>query len=119
MNEKTHLRGVIPAVITPFDDGGEVDRPALAAQTEYLSSAGVHGFFVAGSTAEGGLLTTRQKRVVFETVRDASGGKQFLCLACIRPSTRQVLEEMGDLADLEPDYLVAVTPFYERVGQGS
>jgi 4-hydroxy-tetrahydrodipicolinate synthase len=117
MEHEKGLHGVIPAVLTPYDGEGNIDTRALAEQTAYLSSAGVHGFFIGGTTAEGAFLRREQKRVVFETIRGVVEDMQFLCLACIRPSTRQVLEEMRELADLKPDYFVAVTPFYETVGQ--
>jgi 4-hydroxy-tetrahydrodipicolinate synthase len=52
------LHGVIPAIITPMDERGEIDLEALERQTAYLSEAGVEGFFVGGTTAEGAYLST-------------------------------------------------------------
>ena len=77
------LHGVIPAIITPMKDDGSLDEDALAVQTAYLSEAGVDGFFVGGTTAEGSHLTTREIRRSFEIVMDVSAGRQFLCLASI------------------------------------
>ncbi len=111
------LRGVIPALISPMRDGGELDLESLEKHVGYLSEAGVHGFFVAGTTAEGAYLTTAEKRAAFQVVRQVTAGRQFLCLACICPSTPLVLEEMRALSDLKPDYWVAVTPYYMKVSQ--
>jgi 4-hydroxy-tetrahydrodipicolinate synthase len=111
------LTGVIPAVISPLTEDRKLDTGLLEKQTAYLCEAGASGFFVAGTTSEGAYLTTAEKREAFLTIREASEGKQFLCLACIRPSTEQVVAEMKALEDLNPDYVVAVTPFYGKANQ--
>jgi len=111
------LKGVIPAIITPLDEKGAVDLGLLEKQAAYLSAAGVHGFFVGGTTGEGAYLSTEEKAESFKVVRQVSKGKQFLCAACIRPSTPEVLAEMRALARVEPDYIVAVTPYYMGVRQ--
>ena len=115
--EPNALQGVIPAIVTPFTEGGGVDHKALAKQTAYLSGGEVNGFFVAGTTGEGAYLTTDEKCEMVKTVRSASGGGRFICIACIRPSTGEVIAEMKKLASVKPDYIVAVTPFYHSARQ--
>ena len=111
------LRGIIPAIVTPYREDGAIDFDALERQAAYLCDAGVHGLFVSGGTGEGAYLTTAEKVEVLRRVRDVSGGRQFLCAAAIKPSTKAVLEEMNVLEAGEPDYLVAVTPFYHTMTQ--
>jgi 4-hydroxy-tetrahydrodipicolinate synthase len=111
------LHGVIPAIITPMDERGEIDLEALERQTAYLSEAGVEGFFVGGTTAEGAYLSTEELRAAFAVVRRISGGRQFLCLASLRASTAMVRAEVEALAELEPDFLVIITPYYLQVSQ--
>jgi 4-hydroxy-tetrahydrodipicolinate synthase len=106
------LRGVIPAIITPMDEQGKIDFDSLEKQAAYLSEGGANGFFVGGTTAEGAYLSTEEKAEVFKVVRRVTAGKQFLCAAYIRSSTAAVLEEMRALEASEPDYVVAVTPYY-------
>ena len=117
MQDSNGIKGVIPAVFTPYDERGNIHYSVLEKQVDYLSSAGVHGFFIGGTTAEGAYLSTKQKRTLFEIIRDVSAGRQFLCLACLRPSTALVAAEMHELEDLQPDFRVAVTPFYGKVSQ--
>jgi 4-hydroxy-tetrahydrodipicolinate synthase len=117
MQDSNGLKGVIPAVFTPFDEHGGIHYSVLERQVDYLASSGVHGFFVGGTTAEGAFLTTKQKRTLFEIIREVSAGRQFLCLACLRPSTALVADEMHELEDLQPHFRVAVTPFYGTVSQ--
>jgi 4-hydroxy-tetrahydrodipicolinate synthase len=107
-----HLHGVIPAIITPMDGQGNIDYDALENQASYLSAAGVQGFFIGGTTAEGAYLNSEELRLSFEVVRKVSQGKQFLCLACLRPSTDAVCKETEALSDLGPDFLVIIAPYY-------
>jgi 4-hydroxy-tetrahydrodipicolinate synthase len=111
------LRGVIPAIITPLTEQGKIDFDLLEKQASYLSGAGVHGFFVGGTTAEGAYLGTEEKREIFKVVRRVTEGGQFLCAAYIEPSTDAVLEQMRALEATEPDYVVAVTPYYLAMRQ--
>ncbi len=114
---KNELRGVIPAIFTPISENGEPDPELLTKQTKYLASSGAHGFFVGGTTGEGAFLSTEQKRAILKTVKNVSDGRQFLCMAALQPSTPQVVNEMRMLEDLEPDYFVAVTPYYGEKDQ--
>jgi 4-hydroxy-tetrahydrodipicolinate synthase len=115
--EKLQLRGVIPAIITPMDEQGKIDFDLLEKQAAYLSEAGVHGFFIGGTTAEGAYLSTEEKGEIFKVVRRVSAGRQFLCAAYIQPCTAAVLEQMRALEASEPDYVVAVTPYYLSMRQ--
>jgi 4-hydroxy-tetrahydrodipicolinate synthase len=115
--DNNRLQGVIPAIITPMNERGEVDYGLLERQAAYLSEGGVHGFFIGGTTAEGAYLSTEEKAEVFKVVRGVTAGRQFLCAAYIQPSTAAVLEQMRALEATEPDYVVAVTPYYLAMRQ--
>ena len=115
--ESKQLEGVIPAIITPMDQQGKIDYGLLEKQAAYLSEAGVNGFFIGGTTAEGAYLSTQEKREVFKVVRRVTAGKQFLCAAYIQPSTALVLEQMHALEATEPEYVVVVTPYYLAMRQ--
>jgi len=111
------LKGVIPAIIVPLDREGQIDFELLKKQAGYLSSSGVNGFFVNGSTGEGSWLSTDEKTKVYQIVREIKGKEQFICAACIQPSTEMVLREIDIFAPLEPDFIVSVTPYYYGVSQ--
>ena len=111
------VRGVIPAIISPMTGQGKIDFALLEKQASYLSGAGVHGFFIGGTTAEGAYLSTEEKREIFKVVRRVTEGRQFLCAAYIEPSTDDVLEQMHALEVTEPDYVVAVAPYYLAMRQ--
>src|SRR5687768_1396792 len=66
--------GIIPAVTTPFDDRGEVDASALAANVRFLLDAGVHGIVGTGTMGEAGSLSQAERRLVMETVAETVAG---------------------------------------------
>ncbi len=120
MSEKKNratLQGVIPAIITPFDENGKVVFEHLEKQVAYFCDAGVHGLFITGTTGEGGYLTTEEKVEIFRKIKDTADKAVTLCAACIQPSTDMVLEEVRAIEKLEPDYVVAVTPYYYDASQ--
>ena len=48
MKMKRELKGVFPALVTPFDRQGEVNEEMLRKVVEYQLQAGVQGFYVWG-----------------------------------------------------------------------
>jgi dihydrodipicolinate synthase/N-acetylneuraminate lyase len=55
------FRGIYIPLITAFTDDGEVDYEATEEVIEFMVRAGVHGFFVLGSTGMGPVMTTQQR----------------------------------------------------------
>lgn len=70
------LNGVVPAMITPFTEGGrEVDYDKARGVASHLAKAGVHGLFLAGTTGEGMLLSLDERKRLLEEVIDEVGDK--------------------------------------------
>ena len=117
ITNKKRLEGVIPALILPVNEKGKINFKFLEKQVAYLILAGVNGLFINGTTGEGAWLTTDEKVEAFKVVKEISEGKVFLCAACIQPSTEMVINEIKAFEKLEPDYIVAVAPYYYSVSQ--
>ncbi len=117
MKNTKKLEGIIPALITPLKQSGKIDFTLFEKQVAYLSSAGVHGLLVNGTTSEGAYLTPQEKIEAFKLVKEVVDDRQFLCAACLQPSTSLVLQEIQSLEKLEPDFIAAVTPYYYSVSQ--
>jgi 4-hydroxy-tetrahydrodipicolinate synthase len=117
ITSKKRLEGVIPALILPEEENGKMNFNFLEKQVNYLSSAGVDGVFINGTTGEGAWLTLEKKVQIFKLVKEFSEGKIFLCAACLQPSTDMVINEIRIIEKYEPDYIVAVTPYYYSVSQ--
>ena len=67
-----HFRGVIPAVMTPFDENGEVDTGALARNAEWLRDNGATGLVGTGTMGEAQSLSRSERRLVIETLVGAA-----------------------------------------------
>lgn len=71
---KSALHGVIPPLVTPLDEQGEVDRRSLERVVSDQLDAGVHGVFVGGSTGEIALLDTARRTAAIEVVTGTVAG---------------------------------------------
>ncbi len=117
ITSKKRLEGVIPALILPVNKEGKINFKLLEKQTTYLISEGINGIFINGTTGEGAWLTIEEKVQVFKSVKEINKGKVFLCAACLQPTTELVISEIKIYEKYEPDYIVAVTPYYYSVSQ--
>src|SRR5918999_1163903 len=69
------FQGVVPAVLTPFDEDGEIDPGALARNVEWMLDAGATGLVGTGTMGEAQSLSVAERRFVIETLVEASGGR--------------------------------------------
>lgn len=68
------FKGVVPPMITPFKENGEVDYQSLETLVRFLSER-VDGIFVTGSYGGAALLTAEERMAVLETSVKAADGK--------------------------------------------
>lgn len=108
--------GVLTALVTPYDETGEVATDVLSRHVERLAEAGVNGFFACGTTGEGALLSADEKRLVVNTVLEHAGDRDVVA-AVIQPDTRSAVAECVMYADLGVRYVAAVAPYYVRVDE--
>jgi 4-hydroxy-tetrahydrodipicolinate synthase len=116
-SHKKELAGVISAPLIPLSEKGKLDLATLQKQISYLIESGINGLFVNGTTGEGAYLTLEEKLAILRTVKEVAAGRVFLCAACIQPSTPQVLTELDEVLKIEPDFVVAVSPYYYSLPQ--
>jgi 4-hydroxy-tetrahydrodipicolinate synthase len=108
----TQIAGIIPPLVTPFTQDETVDEAALRADVRYMiEQAGVHGLVVGGSTGEGHTLTTDELRLVVGATVEEARGRVPVLAGLIVDSTRQAVERVRALADLDVAAL-QVTPVH-------
>lgn len=64
--EKTKIKGLIAATVTPMDRYGEINIAAIDAYANYLIKEGVDGVFVCGTTGESLLMDNEERKRVAE-----------------------------------------------------
>ena len=62
---------VVTAMVTPFDDEGQLDLPAAAELARWLAEHGSDGLVVAGTTGEGSVLTDDEKLDLWRATSEA------------------------------------------------
>lgn len=73
------FKGILPALVTPFDDDGVFAPNSFERLLSRAYAAGAHGVYVNGSTGEGTLQPIAQRKLVAEAaVRNSPPGKQVI-----------------------------------------
>ena len=74
-NMKFVPKGIIPPIITPLTEDGEVNYPVLRQMVNHLIENGVHGLFPLGTTGEFYAFDNDTYRKILETVKDETAGR--------------------------------------------
>lgn len=107
------LRGVLTALATPFDKNDSIDTDVLRSLVDHSINGGVHGVVACGSTGEFATMTSDERRLVVETVVDASNGRVPVIAqtGAVRTSDAIALSQHAETAGAAA--LMLVTPYYE------
>ena len=87
----SEVKGVIPALVTPFTKSDEVDLKAVEAIAKFLVANGVHALMPVGGTGEFPSLLREEKRDVVAAVARAAKGKVPIIPGTAACSTREVI----------------------------
>ncbi len=87
------FKGIIPPVVTPFDENGEIKVSAIRANVRFLLDKGVHGICFGGSTGEGHTLTGNELVTIAEACASEVNGRVPLIAGIIVNSTRDAVQK--------------------------
>jgi 4-hydroxy-tetrahydrodipicolinate synthase len=105
---------VLTAIVTPFDDDGDVDEEAFVALHRHVCATGSDGVVVAGSTGEAATLSdTEHLRVIELAVSERPAGTQVIA-GTGSNDTRHACELTARATDLGVDGVLSVTPYYNK-----
>jgi len=106
---------VITAMVTPFDDNGDLDLDAAAELAHWLVETGSDALVLAGTTGESPTMSDAETLALFRRVREtvtvpviAGTGSN---------STRHAVEMTKQATDVGVDAILTVTPYYNRPSQ--
>ncbi|MFF9347638.1 dihydrodipicolinate synthase family protein [Streptomyces sp. NPDC014734] len=106
--------GVIPPVVTPLTEDGEIDRPSLERVVAHLLDGGVSGLFALGSSGETAYLTPSRQDEVIRIITAACAGQVPVLVGAIETTTDRAIERARAAAALGADAVVVTAPFYTR-----
>jgi 2-dehydro-3-deoxy-D-pentonate aldolase len=109
--------GLMPAMVTPFDERGELDLAATEAVVERFIEAGVSGISPLGSTGEASHLTADERRRFAEEVVRIVGGRVPLVIGVGFSGTRETEALARHAQEAGADAVLVVSPFYWKVGE--
>ena len=107
-----NLKGIIPALLTPFTDDNRVNHPVLRELVRLNLEKGVCAFYVGGSTAETFLLSAAERKAVLETVIDETAGRCGVIAHVGAISQDTAIDLAAHAAKAGADAISAIPPFY-------
>lgn len=106
------LQGVIPPVITPFKENGDVDLESYRENIQKWNEDNLSGYLALGSNSETIYLTEDEKlALIKETVEHAKPGRTVLAGTGME-STRETIALTNKAAKLGAHAALILTPFY-------
>lgn len=117
-NANTPFGLLATAMITPFDDKGDVDHQKAWDLARHLADRGTDTLVVAGTTGESPTLSDTEKLALFKTVVDSVSEKKTKVVAGTGTyDTAHSVHLTEQAVDLGVDGILAVTPYYNRPSQ--
>ncbi|MFV0523836.1 MAG: 4-hydroxy-tetrahydrodipicolinate synthase [Acidimicrobiales bacterium] len=107
---------VLTAMVTPFDDDGELDLGRAQDLARYLITHGNDGVVVAGTTGEAPTLTHEEQAALMVAVREAIP-EHTLVAGTGSNDTRSAIGNTEAASEAGADGVLVVTPYYNRPSQ--
>lgn len=105
--------GSIVALITPFFQE-QVDELSLKNLIEWHIEQETQAILVCGSTGEGALLTSEERRRILSISLETARGRIPIIMGCGAPSTKDVVHMVKEAETLGADAALVVTPYYVK-----
>lgn len=119
MSGGSTVRGVIPALVTPFTKNDEVDLKGIEKITQFLVDSGVHAIMPVGGTGEFPSLLREEKRDVVAAVAGVAKGKIPIVPGTAACSTREVILLSNDAHEAGADAVIVTAPYYFKLSDTS
>lgn len=108
---------IVTAMITPFDDRGELDRVEAARLAVWLVERGNDALVIAGSTGEGQTLDEAERDALISAVKEAVGDRARVIANAGSNDTRASMRAVRAAQRAGADAVLAVVPYYNKPSQ--
>ena len=109
-----NMQGIIPALVTPFNDDHSINYSALRTLVNRLIEQGVGGFYAGGSTAECFLLSDKERMQVIETITEEVNGRVPVVAHVGNISALTAVEYAKHAESCGVSAVSSVPPFYYK-----
>lgn len=111
------LKGSGVAMITPFDEEGRVDYPAVKGVVDHIISGGIDYIVLMGTTAETATLTSEERAKVVALIVEVVADRVPLVLGIGGNNTQVVVDTIKQTELTAFKALMSVCPYYTRPSQ--
>ncbi len=108
------FRGVIPALVTPFKENGDLCETRLGDLAKAMLAGGCTGTVWPGSLGEGQALAFDERRAGWTAIRDASEGRGNTFATISAASTREAVRQVECAADLGLRGCMILPPYVHK-----
>lgn len=106
------VHGIIPALVTPFDEGENLDEGALRRLTQYAITNGVHALMTTGGNGEFPHLMREEKQRVIQIVVEETRACVPVIAGTAACSTREAILLSQDAKEAGADAIIVTPPYY-------
>ncbi len=108
---------ILTAMITPFDDRGNVDLQEAARLASWLADREHDALVIAGSTGEGQTLSREERAALFSAVKQALAARAAVIANAGSNDTRESVAAVREAEQAGADAILAVVPYYNKPTQ--
>ena len=105
---------IVTAMVTPFDENGEIDFQATRNLINHLIANGSDGLVVAGTTGESPTLSNEEKVQLFRFTVEVVNGRVPVIAGTGSNNTRESIELTMRAEDVGVDGIMLVAPYYNN-----
>ena len=110
-----NMRGIYSALLVSFDKEGNINEKGLREIIRHnIDKCKVDGLYVGGSTGENFMLSTDEKKKIFDIAIDEAKGEVKLIAQVGSVNLKEAVELAKYVTDLGYNAISAVTPFYYK-----
>lgn len=113
--EGKDLKGVIPAIVTPFNEDDELDHKGLEDLVVFLIDSGIHAIMTTGGTGEFPHLLREERKEVTRAVARVSKGRVPVIAGTAGCGTKETILLSKDAAEAGADAVIVTPPYYFKL----
>ncbi|MFM7709558.1 MAG: 4-hydroxy-tetrahydrodipicolinate synthase [Ferruginibacter sp.] len=111
------LKGTGVAMVTPFDQNGEIDWAGFEKLIQYLIDGGVDYLVVLGTTGETPVLSKTEKKALITFTYEQVNKRIPIVVGVGGNDTRQVIEDLHQLPLDQATAILSAAPYYNKPSQ--
>lgn len=115
--EINNLKGLGVAMVTPFQQNGNIDFDALRKLTSFLIDGGVDYLVVQGTTGESPVLSKEEKQATLDTVCEVNKGRLPIVFGIGGNNTAALVNDLNTYNLSQVNAILSASPYYNKPTQ--